>query len=224
MGTPGPVVSRSILVGEHDREARAAGLVGVNQRLQRVKALPAGAGDDDFEETTAGERTQRGNAGHPENVMPDAAPVVGVLRMCDRLLDEGEDRRRHGDMDTEEVLGRNLGEVAGGGVGKDAVGDGLGAGVNGNDGEAVKRMAGLVDYVAGLRCRIAGEVTHGIGGSVPERGHGMQRAALRGARLSRTDKIGRPGGMPQGSTVAQGGAQRTGRGTAQPPAPAVSNA
>ena len=37
---------RSILVGEHDREAGAAGLVGVGNGLQGVEALPDGAGDD----------------------------------------------------------------------------------------------------------------------------------------------------------------------------------
>ena len=135
----GPVAIRSILPGEHDGEARASGLVGVNQRVQGVQARPAGAGDDDPEETTAGKRSHGGNAGHPEHVMPDAAPVVAVLRIRDGLLDEGEDRRRHGDMDAGEVLGRDLGEVAGGGVRKDAVGDGLGTGVNGNDGETVRR-------------------------------------------------------------------------------------
>jgi hypothetical protein len=79
--------------------------------------------------------------------MPDAAPVVRVLRARDRLLDEGEDRRRHRNVNTGEVLGRDLGEVAGGGVGvgKDTVGDGLGAGVDADDGEAVERVAGLVD-------------------------------------------------------------------------------
>lgn len=66
------------------------------------------------------------------------------FRARDRLLDQGEDRRRHGDVNAGEVLGRNLGEVAGGGVGKDAVGDGLGAGVNADDGEAVERMAGPI--------------------------------------------------------------------------------
>lgn len=38
---------RSIHVGEHDRETGAAGLVGVADGLQGVKALAAGAGDDD---------------------------------------------------------------------------------------------------------------------------------------------------------------------------------
>ncbi|MCU0794237.1 MAG: hypothetical protein MUE42_15640 [Opitutaceae bacterium] len=69
--------------------------------------------------------------------MPDAAPVVRVLRARDGLLYEGEDCRRHGDVNAREVLAGDLGEVASGGVGKNAVGYGLGAGVNADDGEAV---------------------------------------------------------------------------------------
>lgn len=155
-------VCRSVLVGEHDRETGAASLVGVADGLQGVQTLPAGAGDDDAEEAPTLPDLHGRDSRHPEDVMPDAAPVVRVLRIRDRLLDEGEDRRRHGDMNAGEVLGGDLGEVAGRGVGKDAVGDGLGAGVNADDGETVERVAGLVDLVAGLRCRITGDVTHGM--------------------------------------------------------------
>jgi hypothetical protein len=37
---------------------------------------------------------------------------------------------------------------------------------------AAKRVAGLVDYGAGLRRRIARDVTHGIGGECPNEGTG----------------------------------------------------
>jgi hypothetical protein len=65
-------------------------------------------------------------------------------------------------VDAGEVLLRNLSKVAGGRVGMDAVGDGLGAVLNADDGEAIKRAAGLVELVTGPRYRIMGDVTHGI--------------------------------------------------------------
>ena len=59
-------------------------------------------------------------------------------------------------MHAGEVLRGDRGQVAAGRVNDDAVGDGLGTGVNGNDHKPVKRVAGLVDDVAGLRNRITG--------------------------------------------------------------------
>lgn len=88
--------------------------------------------------------------------MPNTFPIIVVVRMGYGFFDQRTHGCRHGDMDTGEVLRGNLRQVAGGGVDQDTVGNGLGAGVNGNDRSAVERVAGLVDNVAGLRNRIAG--------------------------------------------------------------------
>lgn len=134
--------------------------------FQGVQALPAGAGDNNPEQTAAREGLHRIEAGHVKHVVPDAFPVVAMIGMGDGLFNERADCRRHGDMDTGEVLGRDLGQVAGAGVDQDAVGNGLGTGIDGNDHEAIQRMAGLMDNVAGLGQRITGDVTHGMWGTM----------------------------------------------------------
>ena len=48
---------------------------------QGVEAFPAGAGDNHYEQTPDGKSLHRGNAGHPEHVMPNAFPVIAVVGM-----------------------------------------------------------------------------------------------------------------------------------------------
>lgn len=143
-----------ILLRQHYGCAGFALVAGVNLELERVQAFPTGAGDDDLEQVPARKGFHRGNARHPKDIVPHAFPVVAVVGMVNGLLNERRYRRGHGDMHAREVLGGDRGQVAAGRINNDAVGDGLCTGVNGNDHEAVKRVAGLIDNVAGLRNRI----------------------------------------------------------------------
>ena len=124
--------------------------------LEGMQALAARASDDDTEQPPARHGLHGAKTRHVKDVMPDAFPVVAVVGMLHGTPDEFAHGCGHGDMDAGEVLGGYLGQVAGGGVDQDAVCDGLSTGVNGNDHEPVKGVAGFVDNVAGLRSRITG--------------------------------------------------------------------
>lgn len=201
-----------ILLGEHDRKARLPFVAGMNQRLEGVQPFPTCAGDDDFEKSATGEGFDRRDARHPEHIMPDAFPVVPVVGMGHGLFDQCAHGGSHSDMHTGEVLGGDSDQVARRRVNQDAVGDGLRAGVNGNHGEAVERLAGLIDNVAGLMNRVTGEITHGIWEScAPTRARQEQRAALRGPHLSQTLKKAVPEGCLRPAPAAQGGAQGAAR-------------
>ena len=146
----------SVLVREHNGGARLAPVAGVDLDFQGMQALPPGARDDDSKQTASGKSLHGGRDTHPQNIMPNAFPIVAMIGMGNGLFNECTDRRRHGDMNAGEVLGGDFSQVAGAGVNQDAVGNGLGTGIDGNDHEAIQRMAGLMDNVARLRNRITG--------------------------------------------------------------------
>ena len=178
----------SVFVWQHDREARFATITEMGNGLERVEASPTCAGDNYLEEAVTGHRWYGRHSRHVEDIMPNALPVVAVFWAGDGLFNQCRHSSGHGDMHAGEVLGGDGAKVTGRGIDEDAVGEGLGTDISGNDHEPVKGMAGLVDNVAGLGSRMAGDVAHGIWDSCAPTRAREQRAALRGPRRSQTLK------------------------------------
>jgi len=106
-----------VLAGEKHRDGFA-----VEDGVELMDLPAAGPGDDDPRAATFPKGQGAPLHGeHPEDVVPDAGPVVAVLRVKNGLLDESEDLGRHDTGAVAEVLPGDLLEVADLGVDQDAV-------------------------------------------------------------------------------------------------------